>query len=79
MLVGFGVSAYTRSKAFYEQARAPLWIALLMEPVAGPGGASILVACGLYGNVFRLLPPLTATGEELERGFELFDEALAQA
>jgi 4-aminobutyrate aminotransferase / (S)-3-amino-2-methylpropionate transaminase / 5-aminovalerate transaminase len=38
----------------------------------------IVVSCGLYGNVFRLLPPLTAGDEELERGFDLLEETLAQ-
>jgi catechol 2,3-dioxygenase-like lactoylglutathione lyase family enzyme len=36
--VGFGVSDYQRSKAFYEQALAPLGIELLMEPVAQAAG-----------------------------------------
>ena len=36
--VGFGVSDYERSKAFYELALAPLGIALLMEPVAQAAG-----------------------------------------
>ena len=39
----------------------------------------ILLSCGLYGNVIRLLPPLTATNEELERGLELLEEALGDA
>jgi catechol 2,3-dioxygenase-like lactoylglutathione lyase family enzyme len=36
--VGFGVSDYERSRAFYERALAPLGIRLLMEPVEGAGG-----------------------------------------
>jgi catechol 2,3-dioxygenase-like lactoylglutathione lyase family enzyme len=36
--VGFGVSDYARSKAFYEQALAPLGITLLLEPVPGVAG-----------------------------------------
>ena len=36
--VGFGVSDYARSKAFYERALAPLGITLLMEPVAQAAG-----------------------------------------
>jgi len=36
--VGFGVSDYARSKAFYEQALAPLGVTLLMEPMAEAGG-----------------------------------------
>ena len=37
----------------------------------------LLLACGLYGNVLRLLPPLTITEEELDEGLTLLDEALA--
>ena len=36
--VGFGVTDYARSKAFYEQALAPLGITLLMEPVPQAAG-----------------------------------------
>ncbi len=39
----------------------------------------LLLACGLDGNVIRLLPPLTATDEELERGLNLLEEALGNA
>jgi catechol 2,3-dioxygenase-like lactoylglutathione lyase family enzyme len=33
--VGFTVSDYERSKAFYEQALRPLGLTLLMEPAPG--------------------------------------------
>jgi 4-aminobutyrate aminotransferase-like enzyme len=36
----------------------------------------LLLSCGLYGNVIRLLPPLTATDEELERGLDILGQAL---
>ena len=36
--VGFAVSDYGRSKAFYEQALAPLGFALLLEPVKAAAG-----------------------------------------
>jgi 4-aminobutyrate aminotransferase len=39
----------------------------------------LLLACGLHGNVIRLLPPLTETDEELERGLDLLDESLRAA
>ncbi len=39
----------------------------------------LLLACGLHGNVIRLLPPLTASDEELERGLDLLEEALGDA
>jgi 4-aminobutyrate aminotransferase / (S)-3-amino-2-methylpropionate transaminase / 5-aminovalerate transaminase len=39
----------------------------------------ILLSCGLYGNVIRLLPPLSATDEELEHGLGILEEALGDA
>ena len=39
----------------------------------------LLLSCGLDGNVIRLLPPLTAADEELERGLLLLEEALGDA
>jgi 4-aminobutyrate aminotransferase len=36
----------------------------------------LLLSCGLYGNVIRLLPPVTATDEELERGLEILAQSL---
>jgi catechol 2,3-dioxygenase-like lactoylglutathione lyase family enzyme len=36
--VGFAVSDYERSKAFYEAALAPLGFRLVMEPVPGAAG-----------------------------------------
>jgi 4-aminobutyrate aminotransferase-like enzyme len=39
----------------------------------------LLLSCGLYGNVVRLLPPLTATDEELERGLSILESSLAAA
>jgi 4-aminobutyrate aminotransferase len=39
----------------------------------------ILLSCGLDGNVLRLLPPLSATDEELERGLAILEESLGDA
>jgi len=39
----------------------------------------VLLSCGLYGNVIRLLPPLSATDDELERGLAILEEALGDA
>src|SRR3954467_4241326 len=33
----------------------------------------LLLACGLHGNVLRLLPPLTLTDEELSHGLEVIE------
>jgi catechol 2,3-dioxygenase-like lactoylglutathione lyase family enzyme len=39
--VGFGVSDYARSKAFYERALAPLGIVLVMEPAGRGAGFGV--------------------------------------
>ena len=39
----------------------------------------LLLACGLYGNVIRLLPPLTIVDDELDEGLGLLDDAVAAA
>ena len=36
--VGFGVTDYARSKAFYEKALAPLGITLVLEPMGAAAG-----------------------------------------
>jgi 4-aminobutyrate aminotransferase len=36
----------------------------------------LLLSCGLYGNVIRLLPALTATDDELERGLSILERSL---
>ena len=37
----------------------------------------LLLGCGLYGNVLRLLPPLSITDEELSRGLEVIEASLS--
>ena len=39
----------------------------------------ILLSCGLYGNVVRILVPLVASDEELDRGLDLLEESLVEA
>ncbi|MFY9579964.1 MAG: aspartate aminotransferase family protein [Gaiellaceae bacterium] len=36
----------------------------------------ILLSCGIYGNVIRILVPLSISNEELEHGLELLEESL---
>lgn len=38
----------------------------------------VLLSCGIYGNVIRLLPPLTISDEELERGLDILEACLAR-
>ena len=42
-------------------------------------GGLILLTCGLHGNVVRILVPLVASDEELDRGLEILEEALVGA
>jgi 4-aminobutyrate aminotransferase/(S)-3-amino-2-methylpropionate transaminase len=39
----------------------------------------ILLSCGLYGNVIRILVPLVVSDDDLDRGLELLEEALVDA
>ncbi|MBA3374875.1 MAG: 4-aminobutyrate--2-oxoglutarate transaminase [Gaiellaceae bacterium] len=36
----------------------------------------VLLSCGLYGNVIRLLPPLTIGAEDLDEGLAILEESL---
>jgi 4-aminobutyrate aminotransferase len=37
----------------------------------------VLLSCGLYGNVIRLLPPLNIAPDELDEGLAILEESLA--
>ena len=39
----------------------------------------LLLSCGTYGNVIRLLPPLSIGDDELRHGLEILEEALGDA
>ena len=39
----------------------------------------VILSCGLYGNVIRLLPPLILTDEEADEGLSILEEALVAA
>jgi 4-aminobutyrate aminotransferase/(S)-3-amino-2-methylpropionate transaminase len=39
----------------------------------------ILLSCGIYGNVIRILVPLSIADDELARGLDLLEEALGDA
>jgi 4-aminobutyrate aminotransferase len=39
----------------------------------------VLLSCGLYGNVIRILVPLTIADEDLARGLDLLEESLGDA
>ncbi|GAA2469388.1 aminotransferase class III-fold pyridoxal phosphate-dependent enzyme [Streptomyces thermolineatus] len=39
----------------------------------------LLLTCGAYGNVVRMIPPLVVTGEQVDRALEVWAEAVAAA
>jgi 4-aminobutyrate aminotransferase/(S)-3-amino-2-methylpropionate transaminase len=39
----------------------------------------VLLSCGLYGNVVRILVPLVISDDDLDRGLEILEEALVDA
>jgi 4-aminobutyrate aminotransferase len=39
----------------------------------------VILSCGLFGNVIRLLVPLVVSDDDLARGFEILEESLADA
>jgi 4-aminobutyrate aminotransferase/(S)-3-amino-2-methylpropionate transaminase len=51
----------------------------LATTTAARAGGLILLSCGLHGNVVRILVPLVASDEELDRGLEILEESLADA
>jgi 4-aminobutyrate aminotransferase/(S)-3-amino-2-methylpropionate transaminase len=51
--------------------------ALTTATVAGARERGLVIlSCGLYGNVIRLLVPLVVSDEDLARGFEILEESL---
>ena len=39
----------------------------------------VLLSCGLYGNVLRVLVPILADSSEAEEGLEILEESLVEA
>jgi len=39
----------------------------------------ILLSCGIYGNVIRILVPLSISDDELGRGLDLLEDALGDS
>ena len=39
----------------------------------------VLLSCGLYGNVIRILVPLVVSDADLTQGLELLEESLVDA
>jgi 4-aminobutyrate aminotransferase len=44
---------------------------------AAAGRGLLLLTCGAWGNVVRMIPPLVVTGEQIDDGVRLWAEAVA--
>ena len=49
------------------------------EELAARENGLILLSCGTYGNVIRILVPLVISDEDLDRGLEILEESLVAA
>jgi len=37
----------------------------------------VIIECGVDKNIARIMPPLTVTKDEMDRGLSIFEEALS--
>jgi 4-aminobutyrate aminotransferase/(S)-3-amino-2-methylpropionate transaminase len=42
-------------------------------------GGLVVLACGMYGNVIRILVPLTASDDNVDEGLDILEEAMREA
>src|SRR5947208_1087125 len=78
---GFGVSGEVRGLGpmlALELAEPTPELASSVTAAARERGL-ILLSCGIYGNVIRVLVPLSIADDELGRGLDLLEEALGDA
>jgi 4-aminobutyrate aminotransferase / (S)-3-amino-2-methylpropionate transaminase / 5-aminovalerate transaminase len=62
-----------------HETRAPAGALAAATTAAARERGLVLLSCGLYGNVLRILAPLVIDDEDLARGLELLEESLVAA
>ena len=67
--IGFGVSDYEKSKAFYDKALAPLGIAMIMEVSAAETGSNAAAGYGKDGKPFFWISDEKKAGEPIHVAF----------
>jgi len=72
-----GLGAMCAIELEVNGAPAPGVTAALLKAANARG--LILLSCGIYGNVIRFLPPLTASDAIIREGMDLFEASLAEA
>jgi catechol 2,3-dioxygenase-like lactoylglutathione lyase family enzyme len=77
--IGFAVSDFARSRAFYAQALAPLGIAVLMEVDASVTGKDSHAGFGEDGKPYFWIGSGAALGGSLHVAFAVSDRAMVRA
>ncbi len=72
-----GLGAMCAIELEMNGAPAPAVTAALLKAASQRG--LILLSCGIYGNVIRFLPPLTASDDIVREGMDVFEASLAEA
>jgi 4-aminobutyrate aminotransferase len=72
-----GLGAMCAIELEMNGAPAPAVTAALLKSANARG--LILLSCGIYGNVIRFLPPLTAGDDIVREGMDVFEASLAEA
>ena len=75
-----GLGAMCAVEFVKDKASDTPWPELTGEVLkAGTARGLILLACGIYGNVIRFLPPLTASDALIKEGMDIFEASLTEA
>ena len=62
-----------------DESRAPAPERVAATVAAARERGLLLLSCGMYGNVIRLLPPLTIEAAELDEGLDILEASLQVA
>ncbi len=62
-----------------RQTKAPAAVLASATTVAARERGLVLLSCGIYGNVIRILAPLVISDADLDRGLEILEESLLEA
>lgn len=71
-----GLGAMVAMEFMQDGRPSPEWTAALVAKARSKG--LILLSCGIYGNVVRILVPLTVPDAQLQRGLDIIGECLAE-
>jgi 4-aminobutyrate aminotransferase-like enzyme len=59
-----------------KKTKEPLYVPQL-QGIAWRKGLMMITA-GMFGNVFRIAPPIIISKEQLDRGIDIFEESVAE-